>query len=123
MRSTLCLLVAFVACTEPSGGTSETDGGSTGATTDAPTTSAPTTTASTTDASTTASSGQSTADQPGVHFVADIWPILGSNCSCHFPSMDMTPGQYTVLELDEDPAVSYARLIDQPSSVAGLDYV
>lgn len=125
--------LALLACqSSVSGDTGDADGsgGSTaGSTTDA----AADSTGGTTSGTTGSSSGGDPTDEPTtggtsgaagpLHFQADVWPIVKANCSCHFPSMEMTPGQYTVLILDEDPSISYAKLIDQPSSVAGIDYV
>lgn len=85
--------------------------------------------ATTTDTPTGSSSSSSAADAttvdlPGLHFRQDVWPILAANCSCHVVVPDgMTPGAVFDPVLGEDPASAYLKLIDQPSSIDGLDYI
>ncbi|MBK7828662.1 hypothetical protein [Nannocystis sp.] len=112
------LALIVLGCEPSSDGTSDASsstGDASGSTGDEPT-------GSTGDEPTGSTGGM--VDLPGLHFGFDIWPIFNASCSCHIiPPDGMTPGQAVYPFMGGDPAGAYAVLINQPSTVTGLDYV
>jgi hypothetical protein len=72
----------------------------------------------------TESSGaaDSTGAQAELHFATDVWPILDGACYCHISTPPGTPFN-TDFFMGPGVEEGYAAIVNQPSSVAGLDFV
>lgn len=119
MRSTALAWLGFVSLVLACATADDTsDGADTGAAGSSGAETSTSATGSTGEGAADSSSGEATPT-----FVEDVWPILDASCNCHISPPPGAPGLDTDFFMGSDPAGAYDSVIDQPSSVAGLDLV